>query len=331
MFCREHEVLLSTSLDGPEDLHNSQRPLRDGNSYIRTIEAINRAREALGPHSVSALMTTTQASLTRVEDIIDEYVRQGFHSVFLRGLSPYGFAVRGSLTRRYTPDDWIQFYKKGLAHILKLNAQGYPLREEFTSILLQKMFSPDGSGYVDLQSPAGLAIGALVYNYDGTVYASDEGRMLAEMGDHSLRLGHLDQDTYDAVMTSDALLALLAETMPEGAPMCSDCPFLPFCGADPAFHIATMQDPLGHKSFSAFCKKQMAVLRHLIGLLENDADSRQTLLRWISSDACEAFRTGSTAAIGDVLEPVRRADLRAPGAPVGIAGPRGPSSSQAAR
>ena len=40
-------------------------------------------------------------------------------------------------------------------------------------------------------SPAGIGLGALVYNYDGDVYASDEGRMLAEMGDHTFRLGNV--------------------------------------------------------------------------------------------------------------------------------------------
>jgi hypothetical protein len=34
-------------------------------------------------------------------------------------------------------------------------------------------------GYVDLRSPAGAGLGALVYNYDGSVFASVEGRMLA--------------------------------------------------------------------------------------------------------------------------------------------------------
>lgn len=280
-FCREHQIFLSTSLDGPADLHNAQRPVRGGNSHQTTLEAIRRARRALGSDSVSALMTTTQASLGRVEEIIDEYVRQDFHSIFLRNLSPYGFAVRQGVTRRYGVEDWIGFYKRGLAHILKINEQGYPLREEFTSILLQKIFSPRGSSYVDLQSPAGIGIGALVYNYDGAVYASDEGRMLAEMGDHSFRLGHLARDSYESIMMSETLLTHLSDTMLEGVPMCSDCAFLPFCGADPVFHRATQGDAVGHKAFSAFCQKQMAVLRHVIGLLESDARVRETLLGWL--------------------------------------------------
>lgn len=279
-FCHQHDIFLSTSLDGPADLHNRQRPRRSGDSYERTVAAIRRARAVLGPDSVSALMTTTPASLDRVEDIIDEYVRQGFHSIFLRNLSPYGFATK-NLVHRYQADDWVRFYQRGLSHILKLNVDGWPMREEFTAILLQKMFSPTGSSYVDLQSPAGLAIAAIVYNYDGAVYASDEGRMLAEMGSQAFRLGHLDTDSYEALMTNEALLETLYSTMPEGAPMCSDCAFLPYCGADPVFHAATQGDVLGHKAFSAFCKKQMGVLRHLIELLENAPTARDVLLGWV--------------------------------------------------
>jgi uncharacterized protein len=255
--------------------------MRGGSGYHAAVDAIARARAALGPDAVSALMTTTQVSLARVEDIIDEYVRQDFHGIFLRSLSPYGFAARQSLNRLYTENDWVEFYRRGLAHILETNRRGYFLREEFTTILLQKMFSPQGSAYVDLQSPAGIGIGALVYNYDGAVYASDEGRMLAEMGDQSFRLGHLDSECYESLLTTETLLTPLMESMPEGAPMCAECPFLPYCGADPVFHKATLGDSVGHKAFSAFCKKQMSVLRHLVGLLEERGPAREILLSWL--------------------------------------------------
>jgi uncharacterized protein len=278
-FCKAHAILLSTSLDGPADLHDAQRPTRAGGSHSRTVDAIRRARETLGANSVAALMTTTPASLARVEEIIDEYVRHEFHSIFLRSISPYGFAVR-SLVHKYGVEDWVRFYKTGLAHILRINEAGYRLREEFTAILLQKMFSPSGTGYVDLQSPAGIAVGAIVYNYDGSVYASDEGRMLAEMGDDSFRLGHLDTDSYESIMTSDALVSVLDATMLEGVPMCSDCAFLPYCGADPVFHKATQGEVVGHKAFSDFCKKQMGILRHLIATLEGNPAARDILLSW---------------------------------------------------
>jgi uncharacterized protein len=279
-FCRRHDVCLSTSLDGPADLHDAQRPTRERDSHARTVAGIAAARAALGTDRVAALMTTTPASLARVEQIIDEYVRLEFHSIFLRSLSPYGFAAR-SLVRRYGVGDWLAFYTRGLAHVLALNARGYALREEFTAVVLQKILSPLGANYVDLQSPAGIGIGALVYNYDGAVYASDEGRMLAEMRDESFRLGHLDSDSYEAMMTSDALLSPLAATVLESAPMCTDCAFLPYCGADPVYHRVTQGDAVGHKAFSDFCAKQMGVVRHVIGLLETDAAARDVLTRWV--------------------------------------------------
>lgn len=280
-FCRAHRVSISTSLDGPADLHDAHRPLRGGSSFEATVAGIKRARIALGAENVSALMTTTPRSLERVEEIVDEYVRQGFHGIFLRSLSPYGFAVRTSLVRKYGVDDWLGFYKRGLEYILDLNRRGLPFREDYTSIVLQKMFSPRGTGYVDLQSPSGIGIGAVVFNYDGAVYASDEGRMLAEMNDESFRLGHLDDDTYESMMTSEALLGPLEDSLLESSPMCTDCPYLPYCGADPVFHKATSGDVVGHKAFSGFCTKQTGVVGHILSLLEDRPEARKVMMGWV--------------------------------------------------
>jgi His-Xaa-Ser system radical SAM maturase HxsB len=75
-FCKEYQILISTSLDGPKDLHNKNRPRPGKDSYERTIQGIKRAREVLGRDGVSALMTTTEASLPHVKEIIDEYIEQ---------------------------------------------------------------------------------------------------------------------------------------------------------------------------------------------------------------------------------------------------------------
>jgi sulfatase maturation enzyme AslB (radical SAM superfamily) len=92
-FCKEHRVLLSTSLDGPADLHNRNRPRPGNNSHALAVAGIERAQAVLGKERVGALMTTTQASLGRVEEIVDEYLRLDLDGIFLRPLSPYGFAA----------------------------------------------------------------------------------------------------------------------------------------------------------------------------------------------------------------------------------------------
>ena len=48
-FCRDHSILLSTSLDGPADLHNRNRPRPGGNSHALAEAGIRRAQEVLVP------------------------------------------------------------------------------------------------------------------------------------------------------------------------------------------------------------------------------------------------------------------------------------------
>jgi His-Xaa-Ser system radical SAM maturase HxsB len=280
-FCRDHQILISTSLDGPRDLHNLNRPRPGGDSHQLAVEGIRRVREALGHDRVAALMTTTAASLSCPHEIVDEYVRQGFSCIFLRPLSPYGFAVKTGLITKYTVDEWLEFYRSCLAYIIDLNVRGVPFCEEYSSLILRKMLIPYPTGYVDLQSPAGIGIAGLVFNYDGDIYASDEARMLAETGDRRFRLGSLTTDSFEDVMLSDTLINTLSETMTEGVPMCTDCGFQPYCGSDPVFHYTTQGDVVGFKPSSDFCRKNMGVMRHLVGLLEDDERAASILRSWL--------------------------------------------------
>ena len=153
-------------------------------------------QERLGAERVSALMTTTQASLGRAAEIIDTYAGLGLRGVFLRPISPYGFALRSCGGANYDVGRWLEFYTAGLDRIVELNRQGVPMVEIYASIIAKKMLTNADPGYVDLTSPAGIGIGALVHNYDGDIYASDEGRMLAEMGDRTFRLGTAHESSY---------------------------------------------------------------------------------------------------------------------------------------
>ncbi len=65
-FCKDHHIHISTSLDGPQDLHNKNRPRPGKDSYERAMQGIALVRDVLGKDQVSAIMTTTQDSLTRV-------------------------------------------------------------------------------------------------------------------------------------------------------------------------------------------------------------------------------------------------------------------------
>jgi len=281
-FCREHEILISTSLDGPELLHNKNRPRPGRNSYQKAIEGIGKARAALGADRVSALMTTTKDSLGQVREIIDEYVRLEFDGIFLRVLSPYGFAMKTKQFTSYDQKDWFDFYKTGLDYILELNKKGRHFVEHYAATILTKMLTPFNPGYVDLMSPAGIGISVLVYNYDGDIYASDESRMLAEMGDKTFRLGNVHTDTYEQIILSERLLDPLEQSFAGSVPMCSQCAFEPYCGAEPVYHHATQGNYIGRKPESDFCARNMGIFRDLIQRYSSDPEVARIFQRWLS-------------------------------------------------
>ncbi len=280
-FCKKHEILISTSLDGPADLHNKNRPRPGGNSYELAIKGIAQSREVLGHDNVGALMTTTLASLPRVIEIIDQYRDLEFDGIFLRTLSPYGFAIKTKFFAAYNAEEWLKFYFQGLDYIIEINKRGTHFVEYYATTILTKMLTPFSPGYVDLMNPSGIGIAALIYNYDGDIYASDEARMLAEMGDKKFRLGNVLSDTYKEIMLSDNLLDPLEKSFTASVPMCSDCAFEPFCGAEPVYHHATQGDCVGRKPDSEFCSRNMAIFRFLIKRMKDDPEVKLMFQRWV--------------------------------------------------
>ncbi len=79
-FFEKHKVNISTSLDGPQHLHNTNRPLqKTGDSYKIFVEKLRICQDRLGKENISALMTTTSFTINHFKDIIDEYLNLGFN------------------------------------------------------------------------------------------------------------------------------------------------------------------------------------------------------------------------------------------------------------
>lgn len=277
--CSKYGVVISTSLDGPEFLHNSNRGKHD--SYENVVQGIAKWRKAVGYDKVSALMTTSIKGLDYPVEIVDEYLKLGFNSIFLRALNPYGQADNNSAGREYT-ERFIEFYKIAFEHILELNKKGTFFVEEFASIVLRKMLTPYCTGFVDLQSPAGLINSVLVYNYDGGVYCSDESRMLAEDGDFTFRLGSVD-DSYESLVFGKKAKEIANVWANEALAGCSDCAVRQFCGADPVRNHSTQGDIYGHRPTSLLCHKNKSIIEYLISLIIDRHDEVMPIFRsWVS-------------------------------------------------
>lgn len=279
-FCKEYQIMISTSLDGPEDLHNKNRPRPGKNSYQKAVEGIELAREVIGFQNVSALMTTTESSLKRVKEIINVYLNYGFDGIFLRALSPYGFAIKTKSYASYKTKEWLDFYKEGLEYIIDLNRNGIRFQEYYASTILTKILTSQDTGYVDLMSPSGIGIAAVVYNYDGSVHPSDESRMLAEMGDNTFLMGNVLTNSYEEIFSSEALLKPLEESITVSVPRCHECAFEKYCGSEPVYHYAVHKDFVARKAESDFCKKNTSIFKYLILRMEEDDFVKHLFTRW---------------------------------------------------
>ena len=256
-FCKEHNILISTSYDGPQYIHDKNRLYTKGSSHKKVLKGIDLSRKILGHDRVSALMTTTNLTLDYPLEIIDDYYKNGFRNIFLRPISPYGFALKSPKKNKYVTEKFLEFYKKGLMHIIDMNKKGIYFSEDYATIILKKILTPFPVGYVDLQSPAGAINSVIVYNYDGYVYATDESRMLAETGDYSFRLGHLKKNSYEEIFFGKNASKFAYSFANESLPGCSECGLQAYCGADPVFHHASQGDVIGHRPSSGYCQKNM--------------------------------------------------------------------------
>lgn len=281
-WAKHHDVVFSVSLDGPESLHNRNRPSSYFQPYQRVIENIQRVRNATSAEKVNCLATITRESLDQADQIVDTYFELGLESVFLRPLSPFGFASPRPEGRSYSASEFFEFFKAALDRVIDLNRKRHFV-EETALVHLRKIFRPGEATYVDLKSPAGHLFGALLFNYDGRIFGSDEARMLWETTKvPELVLGTVD-DEPTSIFNNRYAVSMLSDTFTGTMPGCDDCAYQIYCGADPLYHLATQGDHVGNKSLSFFCQLERKILDHLFVLHSTSPVAQSVFDRWLMS------------------------------------------------
>lgn len=282
-FCRDHKILVSTSLDGPKDIHDRQRILRAGNSsYELFTKNLQLTREILGENGVDALMTTTAVSLHSLPQIIDEYVTLGFSGIFIRALNPYGFAAEESDKLGYSMKDFVFAYTNALKYIFEINKKIF-FPEYFATLLFSRILTPFSTGFVDLQSPAGVGISGAIYDYDGSVYPADEARMLARMGDEHFRLGNVQMDTYKQIFGGTKIRGIIKNACVETTPECAHCAYQAYCGTDPIRNYLESGDEMRNMRQTPFCIKHKGIFDFLFEILGNLSETEENIIwSWIN-------------------------------------------------
>ena len=286
-FLLDNDVMICTSLDGPAELHDFNRPMAGSSSHAVTVEWIRRIQDAYRRRGqpdaqINALLTVSRKTLDHdPREILDEYVRLGLKVIHLRPLQPFGFAAKTRDELSYPAGRFLEFYRKTLDAILDLNRQGVELTEKTAALFLTRILTDDDPNYMDLRSPCGAGIGQLAYDHDGGVYPCDEARMLAAMGDDAFRLGDVHRDTYERIINHETVRAMASASLLDGQVGCSTCAYRPYCGVCPVYSYATAGDIFGTQPNCDRCRTQMGIQDHLFKWLSRvDKETLSILERW---------------------------------------------------
>lgn len=294
-FFFKSRVALCTSLDGPEDIHNKNRPFSGGSSYLQTTKWLARAMEIYREYEhkekkdrmyiyqPGALITPSRFSLGREKEIVDEYLKWGFETIFLRPLNPFGSAGKVWEKIGYTSQEYLDFYGRALDYALKINKRGKRFFERTATMILAKILTNQDPNYLELRSPCGAGLGQLAYDYNGDIYTCDEGRMMGYTGDEMFRLGNIHKNDYNSVIEAPALKAMCLASEINSQASCSQCVYAPYCGVCPIYNYATQGNIFGQMATSDRCRVSKGIMEIIFNKLAVPAN-RKILKKWADSE-----------------------------------------------
>lgn len=269
----EHNVKLSTSLDGPKQVHDANRQYVKGqDTYDDVIKKIKFVKDNGG--RVGSLMVTTKNTLPYWKETIDEYAKQKANNIQLKNLNKLGHATDDWEKVGYTKEEFIIFWKKSMDYLLELNKRGVRMTETITRLYLTKLSTRGDPGFTDLRSPCGIASGQLAYNYNGDIYSCDEGRNF-----ELFKLGNVKEDTYKEVIGSDSAQDLLESSIIDNY-YCDSCVYKPYCSTCPVINYAENGSIVPNIKKGHRCDITTAQLDWIFEKLVFDQESAKILMGW---------------------------------------------------
>lgn len=270
------DVYVSTSLDGTAKTHARNRT---GDGTAKFLENLDYVQQRYGPDKISALPTIDSSNLPDIDELIDAYSERGLSSIFLRPINYQGFARKRHRDSREQDEAWRDFYRRFVLRIIGRNwsDRNQILEETYFSICLRRIFQPGADRHVDLRNPNPMGVDYVVIDYDGTVFPTDEARMLARSGVIDLSIGDVH-----AGWNSEKRKLLNAHSTNQFDPTCQQCAYQPFCGRDIIDDLARYGRINVDRTDTEFCRRHLHIFDFIFELIYSDDDAvRYSLARWL--------------------------------------------------
>ncbi len=250
----KNNVSVSVSLDGPKEMHDSQRVYPNGKgTYEDVLHAITLLRDAGGFPTSTATITKNTVKLGGAERVIEEYVKRGFPFIFYRPIMDAG---RGEDNEELAlrAEEFFEFVKGSIEKVVQLKREGVVFRDKFVEKFLQNIFGKGTRSYSCLRDVCGAGITQLVVAPDGWLYPCDVMKVLPEF-----RVGRLENQ-YEEVMMN-VLNSMMV--LPDISAECPSCPYIAFCGFCKRWNYGISRSLLPYHFLSEDCKFKKMFFKYI--------------------------------------------------------------------
>ena len=263
-FLINETVGICTSLDGCKYVHNKNRQ-----EYDKTVHWIKKIKKK---YSINAMLLVTKYSLPYYEEIVDEYVKLGLKTIWIKPVNNLGYAKEKWKDIGITAEEFLTFWKEALYYTVNVNKKT-SLRENYARIILKKILKKECVNFTDLETPCGAAIGQLAYNYNGDIYTCDEGKLF-----DIFKLGTVN-DKYKDLLTSRETACIVRASINDNS-ICEICAYKPYCGLCPVCSYSETNNIIT-KLPNRRCDILMGMFDHIFEKLLFDKEYRKVFFSWL--------------------------------------------------
>lgn len=269
------DVFVSTSLDGDVATHEVQRTFKSSRT-AQFVSNLDIAIKRLGNGKVSALPTIDPHRPPDPKSIIDAYTSRGLHSIYLRPVNFQGFA-RKRYDARASSAVWSQYHSRFIDELVDYNWTAANSVEEYYFVhCLRRILRAGHNGHVDLRNPNIVGHGYVVIDHDGTIYPTDEARMVSRVGQFDLSMG----DVFTGMSTA-TIDTLNQEASNNFHPDCVHCSYQAYCGIDLVDDLSRYGRIDIPKHQTDFCQRHLAIFDKIFQMIySDDPKVRKSLAIW---------------------------------------------------
>lgn len=199
-FIKNNQIEINTSLDGPKELHNKNRP---NESFDKVAFWIKKLKDY--QYFAGAIATITKESLKYPKEIVDTYREFGFKKIKLRHLNISGMATKRWKEIGYTWKEYIDFWKKYMEYLFEINRKE-ELADVDSELIMKRILFSKPPLNTCIGAPCGAGITQAAYNYNGDIYMCDESRW-----NDIFKIGNVNQ-SYKEVFTSQDVISFIGNS-----------------------------------------------------------------------------------------------------------------------